>query len=85
FLLRTMMEEEEKRKSEEEKTKLKESTDSQKDVALEQMADPSPREAEKRAKAELLDSDDQLSELSRALAVLASASVRRNSVVLYIF
>ncbi|KAL9233534.1 hypothetical protein vseg_008518 [Gypsophila vaccaria] len=66
--------EEEKRKAEEEKAKLKESTDSQKDVALEELVEPSPRDAQERAKGELLDSDDQLCELSRALAVLASAS-----------
>ncbi|KAK9735850.1 hypothetical protein RND81_04G232600 [Saponaria officinalis] len=69
-----LIKEEEKRKTEEDKAKLKESTDSEKDVALDEMADPSPREAQERAAAELLDSDDQLSELSRALAVLASAS-----------
>ncbi|CAO2832621.1 unnamed protein product [Amaranthus hypochondriacus] len=67
-------EEEKKKKAEEEKAKLKESTAGQKDVALEEMVDPTTREAQERAKAALSDKDDQLCELSRALAVLASAS-----------
>ncbi|KAK9673526.1 hypothetical protein RND81_12G173100 [Saponaria officinalis] len=69
-----LIKEEEKRKAEEEKIKLKESTASQKDTASHEMVDPAPSEAQERAKAELLDHDDQLCELSRALAVLASAS-----------
>lgn len=67
-------EEEEKQKAEEEKAKLKESTVSEKDLGLEEMVDPTTREAQERAKAALSDKDDQLCELSRALAVLASAS-----------
>ncbi|KAJ8446803.1 hypothetical protein Cgig2_016113 [Carnegiea gigantea] len=67
-------EEEKRRAEEEEKGKVEESTLSQKDVALQEMVDPTAKEAEERAKAELLDKDDQLCELSRALAVLASAS-----------
>lgn len=55
---------------------MKESTAGQKDVALEEMVDPTTREAQERAKAALSDKDDQLCELSRALAVLASASVQ---------
>ena len=38
--------------------------------------DPTTREAQERAKAALSDKDDQLCELSRALAVLASVSVQ---------
>ncbi|KAH9622779.1 hypothetical protein KSS87_007375 [Heliosperma pusillum] len=69
--------EEEEKKAEKERAKLKESTTtSHKDLASAEMVDPSLREAKEREKAELLDSDDQLCELSRALAVLASASVR---------
>ncbi|XP_021734320.1 mitochondrial proton/calcium exchanger protein-like [Chenopodium quinoa] len=67
-------EEEEKMKAEEEKAKLKESTVSEKDVALEEMVDATNRQAQDYEKAALSDKDDQLCELSRALAVLASAS-----------
>ncbi|XP_074310639.1 uncharacterized protein LOC141646648 [Silene latifolia] len=67
--------EEEEKIAEKERAKLKESTTSHKDLAsAEMMVDPTPREAKEREKAELLDSDNQLCELSRALAVLASAS-----------
>ncbi|KAH9620576.1 hypothetical protein KSS87_015803 [Heliosperma pusillum] len=70
-----LIKEEEKRKAvEEDKAKLKESTAGQTDVALNKMADQTLRETEERAKEALLDTDDQLNELSRALAVLASAS-----------
>lgn len=69
-----LQEEEEKEKEEEEQARLKESEKKeQKDVALEEMVDPTAKEAEEREKA--LDKEEQLSELSRALAVLASASV----------
>uniref|UniRef100_A0A803KMK6 Mitochondrial proton/calcium exchanger protein n=1 Tax=Chenopodium quinoa TaxID=63459 RepID=A0A803KMK6_CHEQI len=53
---------------------IKESTVSEKDVALEEMVDATNRQAQDYAKAALSDKDDQLCELSRALAVLASAS-----------
>lgn len=67
-------EEEEKQKAEEEKAKLKESTVSQKDAVSEEIVDPTTREAQEHAQAALSDKDDQLCELSRALAVLSSAS-----------
>ncbi|GAB4835338.1 hypothetical protein Ancab_000249 [Ancistrocladus abbreviatus] len=65
---------EEQEKEKEEQAKMKETAVSEKDVALEEMTDPTAREAEEQAKAETLEKQDQLCELSRALAVLASAS-----------
>ncbi|XP_057778112.1 uncharacterized protein LOC130996862 isoform X2 [Salvia miltiorrhiza] len=66
---------EEEEKEEEEQARLKESEKKeQKDVALEEMVDATAKEAEEREKAKMLDKEEQLSELSRALAVLASAS-----------
>ncbi|KAF7144367.1 hypothetical protein RHSIM_Rhsim05G0163000 [Rhododendron simsii] len=46
----------------------------QKDVALEEMINATAKEAQDQAKSKTLDKQEQLSELSRALAVLASAS-----------
>ncbi|KAJ8450551.1 hypothetical protein Cgig2_020188 [Carnegiea gigantea] len=68
-----LIKEEEKRKAGEE-AKLKESMVTEKDMALEEMVDATAREAQQQAKAESPDKEEQLSELSRALAVLASAS-----------
>lgn len=65
---------EEEEKEEEEQARLKESIKEQKDVALEEMVEATAKEAEEREKAKTLDKEEQLSELSRALAVLASAS-----------
>ncbi|KAK6136335.1 hypothetical protein DH2020_029906 [Rehmannia glutinosa] len=65
---------EEEEKEEEEQAKLKESVTRQKDVALEEMVTATAKEAEEREKAKALDKQEQLCELSRALAVLASAS-----------
>ncbi|KAH6769444.1 LETM1-like protein [Perilla frutescens var. frutescens] len=57
------------------KARLKESVKEQKDVALEEMVEATTKEAEEeREKAKTLDKEEQLCELSRALAVLASAS-----------
>ncbi|XP_042004187.1 mitochondrial proton/calcium exchanger protein-like [Salvia splendens] len=67
-------EEEREEKEEEEQGRLKESVKEQKDVALEEMVDATAKEVQERDKAKSLDKDEQLSELSRALAVLASAS-----------
>ncbi|KAK4802926.1 hypothetical protein SAY86_001129 [Trapa natans] len=64
---------EEEEEEEEEQAKLKESI-SQKDVALEEMIIPTSREAQEQAIAKTLEKHEQLCELSRALAVLASAS-----------
>lgn len=55
---------------------MKESLERQKDIALEEMTTPTTKEAQEQALAKTLDKQEQLSELSRALAVLASASVR---------
>ncbi|XP_044496889.1 mitochondrial proton/calcium exchanger protein-like [Mangifera indica] len=65
---------EEEEEEEEEQAKLKESVSSQKDVALEEMTDPVAKEAREQARAKTLEKHEQLCELSRALAVLASAS-----------
>nr|GMD32963.1 LETM1 and EF-hand domain-containing protein 1, mitochondrial-like [Ipomoea batatas] len=53
---------------------MKESAAKQKDVALEEMTIPTAREAEELENARSLDKQEQLCEISRALAVLASAS-----------
>lgn len=65
---------EEEEKEEEEQARMKESAAKQKDVALEEMTIPTAREAE-LVNAKSLDKQEQLCEISRALAVLASASV----------
>ncbi|KAL3833944.1 hypothetical protein ACJIZ3_008680 [Penstemon smallii] len=65
---------EEEEKEEEEQARIKESVTGQKDVALEEMVTATAKEAEDREKAKTLDKQEQLCELSRALAVLASAS-----------
>lgn len=69
---------EEEEKEEEEQAKLKDSVSRQTDVALEEMTTPTAREAQEQ-KGKILDKHEQLCELSRALAVLASASVRIGS------
>ncbi|KAA3490763.1 LETM1 and EF-hand domain-containing protein 1, mitochondrial-like [Gossypium australe] len=65
---------EEEEEEEEEQAKLKESISKQKDVALEELAVSTAKEAQELAKAKTLEKHEQLCELSRALAVLASAS-----------
>ncbi|KAK9098219.1 hypothetical protein Syun_025264 [Stephania yunnanensis] len=65
-------EEEEKEKGEQARTK--DSGVSQEDAALTEMIDPTAREARDQAMAKTLEKQEQLCELSRALAVLASAS-----------
>lgn len=66
---------EEEEEEEEEQARMKESVSSQKDVALEEMTASTSREAVEQAKSKTLEKHEQLCELSRALAVLASASV----------
>ncbi|KAL3506924.1 hypothetical protein ACH5RR_032306 [Cinchona calisaya] len=61
-------------KEEEEEQAKKESVGSQEDVALKEMTISTAREAQEQARARPLDKGDQLCEISRALAVLASAS-----------
>ncbi|CAA3015294.1 LETM1 and EF-hand domain-containing 1, mitochondrial [Olea europaea subsp. europaea] len=65
---------EEEVKNEEERAAKKKSADSEDDVALKEMTTPTAREAREQARARALDKCEQLCELSRALAVLASAS-----------
>lgn len=54
---------------------MKESEVIQEDIALKQMTGPTAREAADLARAKTLDKQEQLGKISRALAVLASASV----------
>ncbi|KAL6221513.1 hypothetical protein ACLB2K_004909 [Fragaria x ananassa] len=68
-----MIKEEEERE-EEELRRMKESKASQEDVALKEMTVPTAREAQEQAKERTLEKQEQLCELSCALAVLASAS-----------
>ncbi|KAL6221454.1 hypothetical protein ACLB2K_009205 [Fragaria x ananassa] len=68
-----MIKEEEERE-EEELRRMKESKASQEDVALKEMTVPTAREAQEQVKERTLEKQEQLCELSRALAVLASAS-----------
>lgn len=67
---------EEEEREEEELRRMKESKASQEDVALKEMTVPTAREAQELVKERTLEKQEQLCELSRALAVLASASVR---------
>ncbi|KAK9287976.1 hypothetical protein L1049_016421 [Liquidambar formosana] len=65
---------EEEEKEEEEQAKMKESGVNEEDLALKEMTIPTAREAQEQARARALEKQEQLCELSRALAVLASAS-----------
>ncbi|XP_059665652.1 uncharacterized protein LOC132311656 [Cornus florida] len=65
---------EEEEGEEEEQARMKESVARQKDVALEEMTTSTANEAQELAKGKTLENEEQLCELSRALAVLASAS-----------
>ncbi|GMI93044.1 leucine zipper-EF-hand-containing transmembrane protein 1 [Hibiscus trionum] len=65
---------EEEEREEEELARMKESEAGQEDVALKEMTIPTAREAQEQAIARALEKRDQLCEISRALAVLASAS-----------
>ncbi|KAG6408459.1 hypothetical protein SASPL_131472 [Salvia splendens] len=64
----------EEEKQEEELVRKNESADAEVDVALKEMSNPMAREAQEQARARALDKQEQLCQLSRALAVLASAS-----------
>lgn len=68
-----LIKEEEERK-EEEKSRRKESVCSRDDVALKEMIIPTATEAQEQARARAIDKQEQLCKISRALAVLASAS-----------
>ncbi|KAG8481366.1 hypothetical protein CXB51_026126 [Gossypium anomalum] len=65
---------EEEEKEEEELARMKESKARKEDVALKEMTVPTAREAQEQAIARALEKRDELCEISRALAVLASAS-----------
>ncbi|XVE80831.1 hypothetical protein DITRI_Ditri15bG0011900 [Diplodiscus trichospermus] len=65
---------EEEEKEEEELARMKEPKASEEDVALKEMTIPTAREAQEQAIARALEKREQLCEISRALAVLASAS-----------
>ncbi|XAR64546.1 hypothetical protein NMG60_11008272 [Bertholletia excelsa] len=65
---------EEEEKEEEEQARMKDSSISQEDIALKEMTIPTAKEAQDQARARTLEKQDKLCELSRALAVLASAS-----------
>lgn len=65
---------EEEEKEEEEQAKMKESKSSQEDIALKEMVNPMTREAIEQARAKASEKQEHLCEVSRALAVLASAS-----------
>ncbi|XP_011047631.1 PREDICTED: LETM1 and EF-hand domain-containing protein 1, mitochondrial-like [Populus euphratica] len=65
---------EEEEDEEEERARMKESKVSEEDVALKEMTLSTTREAKELARASTLEKQEHLCELSRALAVLASAS-----------
>ncbi|XP_075661579.1 uncharacterized protein LOC142631316 [Castanea sativa] len=65
---------EEEEKEEEGQARMKKSKASQEDLALKEMTGPTAREAHEQARERTLEKQEHLCELSRALAVLASAS-----------
>lgn len=70
-----MLSQEEEKKEEKEISKKKQSDATQEDLALKEMTIPTAKEAQEQARARAVDKQEQLCELSRAIAVLASASV----------
>ncbi|ESQ44102.1 hypothetical protein EUTSA_v10005802mg [Eutrema salsugineum] len=67
-------EEEREKKEEEELTRIKDVKGDEEDKALQEMTIPTAREAQEQARARVLEQQDDLCKLSRALGVLASAS-----------
>ncbi|CAH2063489.1 unnamed protein product [Thlaspi arvense] len=65
---------EEEEKEEEELTRIKDVKGGEEDKALQEMTIPTAREAQEQARARVLEQQDDLCKLSRALGVLASAS-----------
>ncbi|CAA7021579.1 unnamed protein product [Microthlaspi erraticum] len=65
---------EEEEKEEEELTRIKDVKGAEEDKALQEMTIPTASEAQEQARARVLEQQDDLCELSRALGVLASAS-----------
>lgn len=74
------MQEEEKEK--EKKAKIKEPSIEEEDIALNEMTLPTAKEVQNMENEKALEKHEQLCKLSRALAVLASASV---SVLNYVY
>jgi LETM1 and EF-hand domain-containing protein 1 len=70
---------EEEEKEEEELTRIKDVKGGDEDKALQEMTIPTASEAQEQARARVLEQQDDLCKLSRALGVLASASVRKMS------
>ncbi|KAJ4896216.1 LETM1-like protein [Raphanus sativus] len=64
----------EEEKEEEELTRIKDVKGGEEDKALQEMAIPTAREAQEQARARVLEQQDDLCKLSRALGILASAS-----------
>lgn len=75
FILVYMQKEEEK--EEEELTRIKDVKGGEEDKALQEMTIPTAREAQEQARARVLEQQDDLCKLSRALGILASASVSK--------
>ncbi|ONK77286.1 uncharacterized protein A4U43_C02F4980 [Asparagus officinalis] len=69
-----LIKEEEKKLEKEEKAKIKESEIGEEDIALKEMTGPTAREAEELAQTKTSEKQEQYGRISRALAVLASAS-----------
>ena len=67
----------EEEKEEEELTRIKDVKGGEEDKALQEMTIPTAREAQEQARARVLEQQDDLCKLSRALGVLASASVSK--------
>ncbi|GAA0146023.1 secondary carrier transporter [Lithospermum erythrorhizon] len=65
---------EEEEREEKVRAKMQDSAANEEDVALQEMVIPTAREAQESARSRALDKQEHLCELSRALAVLASAS-----------
>lgn len=72
----TILLQKEEEKEEEEQARKKESGMDQEDLALKEMIIPTAKEAQDLAKGKTLEKQEELCKISRALAVLASASVR---------
>ena len=68
----------EEEKEEEELTRIKDVKGGEEDKALQEMTIPTAREAQEQARARVLEQQDDLCKLSRALGILASASVSKN-------
>lgn len=66
----------------EEHSRIKEAIGSEEDVALREMTSRTAEEAQELARERMLEKNEELCEISRALAVLASASVRSQNFLL---